>query len=452
MAGDPAELAYGHALAMLGDPEVAKDVATTALRRAGRNRALVLAHAAQQAVARAADNERVDIASMPTAVLDLPALAATLASTRPPEERAALDVRSRTGGDLVALGAAFGTRPSVAADRCNEIADTWERMLDPALLAFSGPGECEQLAVVLGNANPETVAHLLDLAPVINAHVQDCTVCADRMRAMASVRSFFSAGAPTLPNELRAVSHATRRRRPAAAPAPLFGDNAPSSMARRFATWPSAALAGAAVALAITGVVVVTHRDTQPSAIARLTRLPSRDVLRVGVPDVKDTVARLDVRNPSGSSIRYRTAASAQWADVSPRAGQIPPHGHVVLTVVALDAAPEGDAHATLTITTSAGASTNREIVWTIERAPDLDAIAQGCAVDVHVVEEGDLASLVLHWRDTAEHEVDITAGPDGYQAQLSPEGQAVTYWVTAVDARGNQSRTADQIIPAGAC
>src|SRR5690349_7419404 len=57
MAGDPAELAFGHALAMLGDPEAAAEVANTALRRAGRSRGLVLAHARQQAVARAAEDE-----------------------------------------------------------------------------------------------------------------------------------------------------------------------------------------------------------------------------------------------------------------------------------------------------------------------------------------------------------------------------------------------------------
>ena len=104
MAGDPAELAYGHALAMLGDPGAATEVAALALRRAGRARTQVLAHARAEAVARAAQDEPVDIDTLQTLVLDLPALAATLASTRPPQERAALDVRARTAGDLAALG------------------------------------------------------------------------------------------------------------------------------------------------------------------------------------------------------------------------------------------------------------------------------------------------------------------------------------------------------------
>ena len=75
-----------------------------------------------------------------------------------------------------------------------------------------------------------------------------------------------------------------------------------------------------------------------------------------------------------------------------------------------------------------------------------------GCDVSVNVVEEGDLKSLVLHWRDDAEHEIDITNGTDGYNAQLTPDGNPITYWVTALDARGNASRTVDQTIPADAC
>jgi hypothetical protein len=172
----------------------------------------------------------------------------------------------------------------------------------------------------------------------------------------------------------------------------------------------------------------------------------------LGAPEVTDNVARVRLRNPSDHAISYNAATSAEWAEVSPRTGRIAAHDTALLVVRALDAAPEGDARATLTVTTSAGGAMTHEIAWTLEHPPDLDATAQGCAVDVHVVEEGDLASLVLHWRDTTEHAVDITSGPDGYKAQLAPGGQPITYWVTAVDARGNQSRTADQVIEANAC
>ena len=230
MAGDPAELAYGHALAMLGDPAAASEIAITALRRAGRNRRLVLAHARHQSVARAALDEPVEIASLQLMVLDLPALAATLASTRAPEERAALDVRARTA-DLADFGEALGMRPSDAADRTTAIASAWEVELDPALLAFSGAGDCEELAAILDQAAPETVADLLALAPTVGAHARDCTTCSDRTRAMNSVRSFFSAGVADVPPDVRDASRVSRRLRPSAPPAPLFGDARGSTLA-----------------------------------------------------------------------------------------------------------------------------------------------------------------------------------------------------------------------------
>jgi hypothetical protein len=451
MAGDPAELAFGHALAMLGDPEAAIDVASTALRRAGRARGLVLAHARQQSVARAAADEPVDIAQVQTVVLDLPALAATLASTRPPEERAALDVRARTGGDLAALGDGLGMRPSAAADKCSEIADTWERTLDPALLAFSGAGECDTLATMLRDVDPQTVADLLDLAPAVHAHVPDCTLCTDRMRAMASVRSFFSGGHPAVPDEVREVGHVSRRRRSSATPPPLFAGSATKTRARRRvarAPWAIGALAGA---LAVTGGVFAL-RDDGNDAVSDLTRIAAGKNLTLAAAELDGDVARVRLRNPTDRAVSYRAATSSEWAGVSPKTGRIRAHDTLLLVVRALDAAPEGETHTTLTVTTSSGGAMTTDIVWSLEHPPDIDATAQGCAVDVHVVEEGELSSLVLHWRDAAEHTFDITTGPDGYHAELKPEGQDVTYWVTAVDGRGNQSRTADQVIPVGAC
>lgn len=447
MAGDPAELAFGHALAMLGDPEAATDVATTALRRAGRARGSVLAHARHQAVTRAAEDEPVDIANIQTVVLDLPALAATLASTRPPEERAALDVRARTAGDLAALGDGLGMRPTAAADKCNEIADEWERSLDPALLAFSGPGDCEGLTAILDEAHPETVADLLAVAPAVRAHAHDCTLCGDRLRAMSPVRAFFSGGRVDVPDEVREVGHASRRRRPSAPPPPLFDVDAPRTRRR----WPLLLAAAVLLALLATALTIVT-RGTDNDDVNALTRMPSQNALALGIADVSDDVAHIHLRNPTDKAVSYRAATSAEWAAVTPRTGRIPAHDAALLTVRALDSAPEGAVTATLTITTSSGGAMSREIAWTLEHAPDLDATAQGCAVDVHVVEQGQLASLVLHWRDSAEHTADIAQSADGYHAQLAAEAQPITWWVTAVDDRGNQAQTPDQIIQPGAC
>lgn len=435
---------------MLGDPEAAAEVASTALRRAGRARSLVLAHARQQAVARAAEDEPVDIANLQVVVLDLPALAATLASTRPPEERAALDVRARTGGDLAALGDGLGMRPTAAADKCNEIAERWEHTLDPALLAFSGPGDCEELAAILGDADNQTVGDLLDHAPSVHTHVQDCTVCTDRMRAMASVRSFFSGRHAEVPDEVREVGHISRRRRPSAVPPPLFAD-ATSSPKRGVLLsrlrW--AAVGGLVGALAATGFVVI--RDDDSDAVSDLTRL-SDTAITLSDPEVSGDVARVRLRNPTDQPVSYRAATSASWAVVTPKTGRIRARGAALLVVRAVDTAPEGESQTMLTVTTSAGGALTTGISWVLEHPPDIDATAQGCAVDIHIVEESDLESVVLHWRDGGDHAENISVGADGYRAELKPEGQDITFWVTAVDGRSNQARTADQVIPVGAC
>ena len=436
---------------MLGDPDSASEVAIVALRRAGRSRGLVLAHARFEALSRAAEDPPVDLAALQLVVLDLPALAATLASTRPPEERAALDLRARTGGDLAALGEAFGARPRSAADRCNEIAELWEGTLDPALLAFSGPGDCEDLAEILQDRDLDTAADLVDVAPVVHTHAQTCTVCTDRVRAMASVRSCFSDTSAEVPPPVREVSRVSRTKRPSANPLPLFPGDAPAPRRRRAIT-PLRAAAALVAVVGASGVAYAATRDSSSAALSQLTQLAKADGLVISQPQVEGEVATLVLRNTTDKAIRYRATTSVTWATITPVRGVVAARSTRTIAIRALDNAPEGAPRATVTVTTASGASTAEEVTWTVEHPPDLDANATGCAVDVNVEEEGKLTSLVLHWRDTVDHEVDITDGPEGYETELTPNGAPITYWVTAVDDRGNQSRTADQVIPADAC
>jgi hypothetical protein len=436
MAGDPAELAYGHALAMLGNPDAAAVVAELALRRAGRSRGQVLAHARAESVLRAAADEPVDIESLQTVVLDLPALAATLASTRPATERAALDIRARTSGDLVALGDALGMRPSDAADRCAEIAELWERTLDPALLAFSGAGECEALATVLDRAAPDTVAKLLEVASAVHAHVADCLVCTDRVRAMAPVRSFFSDATVEVPESVREASSRDRTKRPSAPPAPLFAEHAEG---RRLPL----ALRWAAVAVVVGGAILVgvANRDTAKPDTA-LTKVAVATGLRLE----SQTATGLTLRNTTDKALRYTLSASTDWLRLSPAEGRIPAGASMPIVATITDDAPEGAPRATVIAHTSSGATLSQEFVWHNERAPELATTLEGCAVGVSVVDDGDLSSLELHWRDTAEHVLDIANDADRYSAELRPDNGPVTYWVTASDSRGNASRTADAV------
>lgn len=443
MAGDPAELAYGHARAMLGDPDAAAEVAVTALRRAGRARNLVLAHARSEAVERAAHDEPVDIASLQTVVLDLPALAATLASTRPPEERAALDVRARTAGDLVALGDSLGMRATDAADKCSEIAELWERTLDPALLAFSGPGECEGLAALLDEAAPDTVAKLLEVAPAVHAHAAECTICTDRVRAMAPVRSFFSDAAVDVPDDVRDAGTRNRTKRPSAPPPALFPSDAPP---RRRAVVP-VLVAAATVALLAVGAVVFLSRDDAADDDS-LTKV----AVATGLSLVGEPGQGLQLRNDSARTVRYTLSSSAAWLRLSPSQGRLGPGDVVAIAGTISSDAPEGAPPASVIVHTSSGATTSREYTWPNERAPELATMVEGCSVGVTVVDDGDLAKLELHWRDTADHVLDITDDTNGYAAELRPDNGPVTYWVTASDTRGNASRTADAVIEPGAC
>jgi hypothetical protein len=379
------------------------------------------------------------------------ALAATLASTRPPEERAALDLRGRTAGDLAALGEAFRARPSAAVDRCNDIAETWERTLDPALLAFSGPGDCDGLAEILHGSDLATVADLVAAAPAVHAHAQSCIACGDRLRAMAPVRTLFGDTNVEVPPPVREVSRVSRTKRPSAAPPPLFADDVPSARRRVFT--PARVAVGVAALIGVTAALTYgAARDSAPGALTRLTRVSKSGALSIGVPAVAGQIASITLHNPTDNVVTYRATTSESWAEVTPPQGTIDPHATKTVVVRALDTAPEGDDRATVTVSTGSGASAAQEVRFTVERAPDLDATANGCTVAVNVVEEGKLTSLVLHWRDTADHEVDLTEGPNGFQAALAPNGVPVTYWVTAVDDRGNQARTADQTIPANAC
>ncbi len=448
MGGDPAELAYGHALAMLGQPDAAAEVAITAMRRAGRARRTVLAHARHQATVRAGSDEPVDIGSLQLVVLDLPAVAATLASTRPPEERAALDIRARIEGDLAALGEALGCRPSTAADRTAAIADVWEAELDPALLAFSGAADCEGLAVLLDDAAPENVVDLLAVAPAVHAHTQDCVACTDRLRAMNSVRSFFSTTPPDVPAEVREASRISRRLRPSASPPPLFGDGGRALL--RLSRPNRLAVAALAAIAAVAGLLVWRHDDST-SLDAELTRAKTSPLtIDSSVPGVY--AAGLRISNPTDRAITFRVTAPEGWVAFSPDRGRVGPRSTIPVNVTLSGDAPEGDARTTVLVTTASGATTSREFVWNVQRPPELGTQSHGCDVTVNAVDDGDLTSLVLHWRDTEEHQIDITDGSDGYEATLEPRGAPITYWVTATDARGNQARTPDQLIAANAC
>src|SRR5438105_7806505 len=169
VAGDLADQAFGHCFVVLGDRQQAEDAALVALRRAGRSRSSVLAHARYQALERAAglDAPQADT----PAPNDLLELAVLLAATRPAAERAVLDLRNRL--DRAELGRALGLPATAAADRADAIGEAWDRELDPLLMARLGPGDCLLLAAVLADADlaHPTLSGLTAIGPSVASHV-----------------------------------------------------------------------------------------------------------------------------------------------------------------------------------------------------------------------------------------------------------------------------------------
>src|SRR5688500_15528146 len=107
---DLADHAYAHTRAVLGSGAPAVEAAAVAVRRGGRARWAVLAHGRAEALARADEALGPELdAGVPD---DLGELAAALAATRPPVERAIVDLDARhdldRGSFARALGIAVG--------------------------------------------------------------------------------------------------------------------------------------------------------------------------------------------------------------------------------------------------------------------------------------------------------------------------------------------------------
>jgi hypothetical protein len=142
-----AAIAYSHALVVTGNPLVAESIAAAALRRGAHSRLAVIAHARHQAL----EHERRSPANDPdgVAATDLRTLAQQFATTRPALERALVDLDLRYSLDRSSFARVLGLTNNRAEERSAVIADTWRSQLDPAVMAWLGPGSCEQLAGVL---------------------------------------------------------------------------------------------------------------------------------------------------------------------------------------------------------------------------------------------------------------------------------------------------------------
>ena len=443
MASHVAASAYGHCLAMVRDEEAAAELAAVAVRRGGRTLAGVLGHARHQALAHAARTPPPPVELGPDAGASEVAWA--LAASRPPAELSTVDLSGRYGLGRAGLGLAVGLSASSAAARVAEVARRWDEALDPALLAWLGPGECEGLAAVLAGRPPlPATGDLLAVAGAVAAHTEACDSCGDRRRAAASVRQLV-AGTP-LPEPPTAVATAAARHRfqPGVPPPPLLAG-------RRRAT--IRALAASVVVVALGGAALATVRagdsGDRDASLAALGNLPSTPgALELLPVELELGAGRASLVNTSAKDVGWEAGADADWLEVEPRSGRLGPRREQVLRFSGTP--PEGDIRTTLRVEGDDGSAAAATLTGTVEHPPDLGAAADGCRVSAVVEDEAEVA-LTLHASDAAGTETRLPMALDGMHATADlPPGRPLTWWVSAVDGRGNQARTPDMVLPQG--
>ena len=444
MASHVAASAFGHCLALVRDEGAATELAVVAVRRGGRALGTVLGHARHQALAAVAANPPAPVVLGPDAgPCDV---AWALAATRPALEQALVDLSGRYGLGRAGLGLAMRMTPSAAAARVAAIGRAWDAALDPALLAWLGPGECDELAGALAGRPTDEAEGMLAVAGDVAAHTCGCPVCADRQRAMASVRLLLAGTPMPAPPLAVVVAASGSRLQPPVPPPALERGRRPTRVRALAALVMAVAVAGTA------GLVTQARRtdDRRRDSLQALTKLPV-DVgsLHLLPTTLAPAARQLSLANRSDVTVAWEAAADAPWLAVSPVSGRLMPGTEQVLRL--RGSPPEGDVRASVRVTGDDGSAVIATVTGTVEHPPDLGAAADGCRVTADVEDEGEVA-LVLHWRvgtgperTTAMRVVDAKAS-----GTLPPAAAPLTWWVSAVDGRGNQARTPDVAVPTG--
>jgi len=461
-----ATAAYSHACAVLGVTSAAVDAAVVAVRTSGPTKASVLALARAAALERAAGGDTAaEVSVEQEAPQELESLARLLASTRPPEERAVVDLDARQGLDPAGLGEALGLPPAAAASRVSEVAAAWQAALDPVLLARLGPGPCHALADVLrlssadenaddaGSRPPPTLGQLLAAGEAVSVHADGCEICRDRLRAMVSVRTLLAQQPlEEPPSVVRAAANTARL----GAPEPRPPLQAAVSIARR--RWPVAAVVGGAVLVALAGGALAARNERSPSSqIEAMTKLPASSNALTLNPVVVDAAESPTVRlrNLLTDGIEWTATPDKPWLLVVPASGVLRGEGTGDVVIGLRSEAPEGELQGSVTFTGNDGSTAVVKVRSSVARPPDIAVRQSACEVVATVEDESDLSSVVLHQRvGSADQRTVMRAGSvEGeWVASLVSRPEQIVWWVSARDALGNEGRTADQRTAAADC
>lgn len=443
MASHVAAAAFGHCLALVRDEETATRLAVVAVRRGGRSLGAVLGHARHLALVEVAGGGPAPVALSGDATPSEVAWA--LAGTRPPVEVALIDLSGRHGLSRSGLGLALRLSPGAAAARVSSAAQVWDAHLDPALLAWLGPGDCAELAALLEGRQCAEAADLLLLGGDVAAHTATCPACADRQRAMASVRLLVSGTPlPAPPPTVVAAASGSRLQPPLPPPA----------LVPRRRRAPLRALGAGAVVVGVLGLGLGVMAGggsggSREAALQALTKVPAAaGSLQLVPATVRVATGEVALVNPGAGTVAWEAATDAPWLHVSPERGRLAAGETQALRL--RGEAPEGEVRALVTVAGDDGSAAATTVEGTVERPPDLTASADGCRVTVVVEDEGEV-SLILHWRGSDGERTSVMAGgPDAMVADLPAATAPLTWWVTAVDGRGNQARTPDVALPGG--
>lgn len=456
MATDLPAHAFGHTLAVTGRADAATDAAVTAVTRGGRSLVSVLAnarHAALSAAGPSAGSAAGEVTEGGSAhAADLAEVAGALAASRPAVERCIVDLDSRHGLDRASLGRVLGLPATEAARRATAVGETWARELDPALVVWLGPGDCDQMAALLSDRGlgPESsVADALGAASTIADHEETCEMCADRRRARVSVRSLLAN--QRLPDPPVAVTAAASqaRRRPAAAPPPIEVSRRPIA--------PRLLLAAAIVVVvaSIGGVAAVmsSDRDGGDGAVDRLTQIhPAGSTLALSPELIDPSTSSLRLENTSQNEVRWQLQADVPWLELSPRSGRLAPGKGTVIAVRMTGRAPEGGLRATITASGSDGSTAGAIYTGTLERAPDVSASRTDCQVTATAEDDGRVVSATLRWSGAMSGQQPMARSDERWVGSLPAEDVDLEWWVEAVDDRGNPARSETQTLPAQSC
>ncbi|MBW3614849.1 MAG: hypothetical protein KY439_06000 [Actinobacteria bacterium] len=447
---DLADHAYAHALAVLGNEEAAAEVAVQAVRRGGRSRSAVLGHARDHALRSASEACLVDLDA--PAPPELTELARALAATRPPLERAVVDLATRHGLDRRGLRRALGVLPAAAALRVGEAYVEWQRHLDPVVLAHLGPGGCDALADALGQEPRVTLGSLLAAGPAVAEHVASCDACRDRLRAMVSVRMLLAQRPlEAAPAAVRAAAAPARVLRFQSRPV-LPGRLEP--VARRAHLLRAALLAASAILAAVAGGTYLSNRQPHQTRVESLTQLPaSGGGLQARPTSVAGPLPPpVELTNTSTRAATWVAEPDVAWLEVSPKTGRLDPGKSAELRL-ALHDSPEGEVRAVVRISSTDGSATVVRLTATVEHPPDVAAMVRGCDVVATIEDEAEVASVTLHWTEAGdERSMPMQPSRDGFGARLPEQREGLVWWVSAVDARGNSSRTAGAALADRSC